>query len=75
MQDADVIIALMDDPKYAYRGTFFEIGVAMGLKKKVIVVTPYLTFDPANVEFHKVCFYHLQHITHVASLDEALDRL
>lgn len=75
VQNADVVIALMDDPKYPYRGTLFELGVALGLNKRVFVVTPYLKFDPENVFFHEVCFYYLKGITHVEAVAEALDRM
>jgi len=30
----------MYDDKYAYRGTWVEIGIALALKKKIIIVCP-----------------------------------
>lgn len=37
---ADVFIAIMDDPEYAYRGTFTELGCAIALKKQIIIMCP-----------------------------------
>jgi nucleoside 2-deoxyribosyltransferase len=36
---ADVVLVFMTDAKYAYRGTFTEIGCAIGLDKRIIVIT------------------------------------
>ena len=35
---ADVLLAVMLDDKYAYRGTWTEIGTAIGLGKRIILV-------------------------------------
>ena len=40
IQTADAVIAVMDDPKYAYRGTFGEICAGLALQKPVIILTP-----------------------------------
>lgn len=40
IRDADVLVAIMDDPTYAYRGSFTEIGYALGLGRHVIIVCP-----------------------------------
>ena len=36
---ADIVIAIIDNPKYHYRGSFAEIGCALGLDKTVYLVT------------------------------------
>jgi len=36
---ADIIIAIIDNPKYQYRGSFAEIGCALGLGKIVYLIT------------------------------------
>jgi nucleoside 2-deoxyribosyltransferase len=46
IDEADILLALMDDPKYEYRGTFTEIGYALGRGKKVLVYCPFYTPDP-----------------------------
>lgn len=38
---ADVMIAIITDPDYAYRGTCTELGAALGLRKPVYVIDPY----------------------------------
>ena len=40
VQTADLVIAVMDDPKYAYRGTFGEVCAGLALQKPVIILTP-----------------------------------
>lgn len=36
---ADFVIAIIDNPNYHYRGSFAEIGCALGLDKPVYLVT------------------------------------
>ena len=36
--NADTILVFMTDPKYPYRGTCTEIGVAMGSNKRIIII-------------------------------------
>lgn len=38
--DADHLVALFYDETYDYRGTFTEIGIALGAKKKVTIFCP-----------------------------------
>ena len=37
ISESDVVFVVMTDPKYAYRGSFTEIGYAIGIKRPVIV--------------------------------------
>jgi nucleoside 2-deoxyribosyltransferase len=55
VKNADIVIAVMDDPVYPYRGTLCEIGCALGLGKKVFV---YGGTNPEISTFYKVCFVH-----------------
>lgn len=73
IRSADLFIADMDDPAYPYRGTFFEMGVAVGANIPVVIVTPYVTFDPKNVAFHSNCFTTLPSILRVRTFTEALE--
>lgn len=67
--NADYVIAYMDDPKYAYRGTFTEIGCAIGCKKRIIIVSP--DYDLTNKDeqpyYSTNCFFHHTQIEHVNS--------
>lgn len=37
--DADILLMIINDPDYAYRGTSVELGVALGAKKKILMLT------------------------------------
>lgn len=56
--DCDVLIAIMIDPDYAYRGTFTEIGAAIALGKKAYVIGPKTTAAAQN------CFWWHPDIVH-----------
>jgi hypothetical protein len=58
--DADVLVVVMDDEKYVYRGTFCEIGCALGTNTLVIVYCP----NPNETLAARVCFYHHKDIVH-----------
>lgn len=70
VRDCDCVIAILTDPKYAYRGTFGEVCAGVALFKKVIVVSN----DP-NGYFRTNCFFHHPDIIHVKSWDEAVEKL
>lgn len=40
VKDAHVVVFVMDDPKYAYRGSFTELGAALALGKQIFMYTP-----------------------------------
>lgn len=40
VKNADVLVVIIENPKYAYRGTSCEIGCALGLGKPVLVYHP-----------------------------------
>jgi hypothetical protein len=66
---ADVVVALMMDPKYAYRGTFTEIGGALALGRVVVIVSPH---DYASLSAAENCFFHHPSVIHVRTIDEAM---
>lgn len=79
--EADILLAIMNDPKYAYRGTWTEIGTAIALKKLVIIVCNGLGLEveiaPGEYNYPyysmtNVFFWH-PHIIRVKTFDEAID--
>ena len=66
VKECDIIIAIMDDETYSYRGTFTEIGCAIALDKRIIIVN---TNDDS--ECTNLCFYHHPQIEHCGSFTEA----
>lgn len=71
VEAADVFVALMDDPAYAYRGTFTELGAALALHKTIVVFTP-----PDNALAKFYCrtntFFHHPRIHHVETWEDVL---
>ena len=75
---ADAVLAILDDRFYAYRGTFAEIGCALGQRKRVVVVCPGspdghgVDLDP---DYSHYCmtnvFFHHPAIEWVATVNEA----
>ncbi len=65
VRNADIVVVLMDDPEYAYRGSFTEIGAALALNKPVFVVCPH---DEAYCKTN--CFFWHPGIKHCSSLKE-----
>lgn len=61
VSNADVVMVVMDDPKYSYRGTFTEIGAAIALKKKLILVSP----NNPDAYYYSNIFWHHPHIDRV----------
>ncbi len=68
---ADAIIAVMSDPQYAYRGTFFELGLALGFSKHVIIIA---NPDP-DATFRRVAFFHLGKFVILNSEEDVLKLL
>jgi hypothetical protein len=46
VRDADIVLAVMDDHSYPYQGTWTEVGAAVALNKRVIIVSP---VPPKNI--------------------------
>lgn len=74
---SDCVLAVMNDPKYAYRGTFTEIGYALGLNKNVVIVCP--NTNPEAKENFYYCttnvFFHYPTIKHFPTVEQALEYL
>lgn len=72
VRNADIVIAIMDDPEYAYRGTFTEIGCALGQRKNVLIVCPPLTDETKDYWCKTNCFFYHPQIFHYNSWEEVL---
>lgn len=70
--DADVVVAVVDDPSYAYRGTFTEIGCALGSGKPVIVFCP---IPHGDMYARTNCFFCHPAITHTSTWEETLEEV
>ena len=68
VKTADLVIAVMDDPEYAYRGTFCEIGAALALKKTIVVYTP-----KGPSKCRQVVFWNDPSILHATKWDHVLE--
>lgn len=76
---ADVVVAVMTDPEYPYRGTNTEIGYAIGSGKKVIIVCDgkiEKSEDSDRYIFSHACmsnvFFWDKTIQHVTCIDDAI---
>jgi nucleoside 2-deoxyribosyltransferase len=69
---ADAVVALIDDEHYAYRGTFTEIGAALGSRRRVVIVA---SSPPERLAAAQNCFFHHPDIVRVATTSEALGAL
>ena len=59
----------MFDKDYAYRGTFTELGCAIGRNKTIIIVCP----GKDDYYCQTNCFYHHPLINHVESVEEGFN--
>lgn len=66
VKDASLLIVDMTDPDYAYRGTWTEIGIALGLGKEIWIISKK---PSTNV------FYHATGIIHFDSWEEVYSEL
>jgi nucleoside 2-deoxyribosyltransferase len=71
---SDVAVAVMDDPDYAYRGTYCEIGCALGVGKPLHIVWPYSLEACDRYVQTNVFFWHPD-ITHHSSWEAFLQYL
>jgi nucleoside 2-deoxyribosyltransferase len=75
VMNADVLIAVMDDPEYAYRGTFTEIGAALGNNKPVIIISKCLNEMDIHHYASTNCFYHHSLIKYVSCFENVFELL
>jgi nucleoside 2-deoxyribosyltransferase len=68
IQECNVLVAFLTDPKYAYRGTYTELGASLALNKKTIIVSS----CDQQAYYRSNCFYHHPNIIHVESWNEAI---
>lgn len=74
VEKADVVVAFMDDIKYAYRGTFSELGAAIVLKKRIFVVTPKELQNKGSFFWNTATYHHplIQHVDNKEIVFQAL---
>lgn len=70
VRNADLIIINMEDPNYAYRGTFCELGCALGLRKRIMLLCP-----DQNATCREQPFFHHPSIEHYESWQELLKKI
>ncbi len=73
--DADCVVAVLEDPVYEYRGTFTEIGIAIGQNKPVIVLSPTGRTMDSRVAYSTNVFFHHPRLFHVKRLDAVASAL
>lgn len=71
VKGSDVLVALLTDKSYPYRGTFCEIGCALGTGRKVLVMTP----EGYDSDGKWPCFFYHPDIVHVSSWTDVLEKL
>lgn len=73
VQSADVVLAWVRNPDYAYRGLTFELGVALGMtpKRRILLVT---SVDKGSPTMENMALWHPQ-ILRVATMEEAVTLL
>jgi nucleoside 2-deoxyribosyltransferase len=72
---ADALIAIMTLPDYDYKGTWTEIGMAIGHGHPILLVSPFADNDPAAKCAKNVYFAHPNMLRVAKSVDEFLERL
>jgi nucleoside 2-deoxyribosyltransferase len=70
VKDADVVVAIMDNPKYAYRGLNCEMGCALGLDIPVLIYNP----NPSSYCSTNVFYWH-GGVSRFIDLDELIESL
>ena len=71
VKETDLLIAIMDDAKYAYRGTFTEIGCALGLNKNVLILCPVIEGEKNFCQTN--CFYYHPLVQHFTTWNDLLE--
>jgi len=73
VKDADYYIAFINDPDYLYRGTFTEMGAALGLGKHVYIVEELPPRpDDGRHPCQRSCFYFHPQVHHLQGWDNFL---
>lgn len=65
--NADIVLVIMTDKTYTYRGTFTELGASIATGKKIVIYCPDKdSYCCTN------CFFHHPNIQHFEQWDEVL---
>jgi len=81
ISSSDVFLAIMNDTAYDYRETFTEIGVALALKKSVIIICGGTSIKVPKTKYthHHYCMTNVfcwhPLVTHVSNLHAAVECL
>lgn len=67
VRDCDILVAIMNDKTYPFRGTFTEIGCGLGLNKPIIILCQ---DDDAYCTTN--CFYYHPNIKHFKTWNQVL---
>jgi hypothetical protein len=74
-------LAVLDDDKYAYRGTFTEVGCAFGQNKSVVILCPGTStkLSDDRYEYSHYCmtnvFFHHPNAIHATKFDQVVEIL
>jgi len=68
VKECDVMIVVMEDKDYPYRGTFTELGCALGLEKTIVIWCP----NP-KASCRTNCFFYHPSILHVDHWEQVLE--
>jgi len=70
IKNADILLVIMTDTEYPYRGTFTELGVALGCGTQIFIVCPFTEgYCRTN------CYFNHPDIRHFETVDEALETI
>jgi hypothetical protein len=75
MRDAEVLVVIMSLLKYDYKGTFTEIGIAIGRNIPIVMISPFQ--KPSDATCARNIYFHYQSFTRFATVTgflEALDK-
>lgn len=72
--EAEVVIAVMTLKDYEYKGTWTEIGIALGAGRPVLLVTPFTKSEDATCA-KNVYFWHPAITRGIVSVEDLLSRL
>lgn len=70
VKSCDVHVIVITDDKYVYRGTFTELGCALGLEKPILIFCPF-----EKAQCMTVPFYHHPSIKHFKIWTDLLKEL
>lgn len=72
VKNANMVVMIMDDFKYAYRGSFTELGAALALHKRVLLYNPHhAEKDPKKQSYSMSnVFYWHPYIIHFTEWDK-----